>query len=118
LACPAVASNIIRKLNAVLTQLHSTTLIARLLPPPCCCAADWLNTVAPYLLSPLFGVPSGAYRLHHVVMHHVEDNAAGWDLSSTEAFQRDSLAAFVRCGQHSLGWGCTSGGTHHTSVVL
>jgi hypothetical protein len=53
--------------------------------------------VAPYFLAPLFGLPSGAYRLHHVVMHHIEDNAAGWDLSATEGFQRDSLAHFARC---------------------
>ncbi len=30
-----------------------------------------LNYVAPLLLCPLFGVPSGMYRLHHCVMHHV-----------------------------------------------
>lgn len=53
--------------------------------------------MAPYFLAPLFGLPSGAYRLHHVVMHHIEDNAAGWDLSATEGFQRDSLAHFARC---------------------
>ncbi len=35
--------------------------------------AGWgfLNYVAPSLLCVLFGVPSGAYRLHHCVMHHV-----------------------------------------------
>jgi hypothetical protein len=57
---------------------------------------------APYLLAPLFGVPPGVYRLHHVIMHHVEDNAAGWDLSSTEPFQRDSALSFVRCGGCAL----------------
>lgn len=58
-------------------------------------AGRLLNCVAPYLLAPLYGVPSGAYRLHHVVMHHVEDNAAGWDLSATEHYQRDRLASFL-----------------------
>lgn len=61
-----------------------------------CRPTGWLNTIAPYLLTPLYGVPSGAYRLHHVVMHHIEDNTAGWDLSATEAYQRDSLPAFIR----------------------
>lgn len=61
----------------------------------CCNRAAVLNNVAPYALAPLFGVPSGAYRLHHVVMHHTEDNAAGWDLSATEGFQRDNPAHFV-----------------------
>eukprot|EP00879_Flechtneria_rotunda_P006238 GHRR01006557.1.p1 GENE.GHRR01006557.1~~GHRR01006557.1.p1 ORF type:complete len:253 (+),score=90.81 GHRR01006557.1:1174-1932(+) len=54
-----------------------------------------MNLIAPYLLSPLFGVPSGTYRLHHVVMHHVEDNKDSWDLSSTEGFQRDNLISFL-----------------------
>lgn len=29
-----------------------------------------LNFIAPHLLAPLFGVPSGLYGLHHVIMHH------------------------------------------------
>ena len=33
--------------------------------------AGLLNFVAPILLAPLFGVPSGMYKLHHKVMHHV-----------------------------------------------
>lgn len=67
---------------------------------PLCCVFgaeyNWLNAIAPYVLTPLFGLPSGAYRLHHVIMHHVEDNKEGWDLSATEGFQRDSLLSFVR----------------------
>lgn len=70
---------------------------------PCTCnvlrsysCTDVLNLIVPYLISPLYGVPAGAYRLHHVVMHHVEDNAAGWDLSSTELYQRDSLYCFLQ----------------------
>jgi hypothetical protein len=73
------------------TLRPSLTLTFDFVPAGC----SWLNHLAPYLLSPLFGVPSGAYRLHHVVMHHVEDNAWGWDLSSTEGFRRDSLACFA-----------------------
>jgi fatty acid desaturase len=61
------------------------------------CSTGWLNTIAPYILAPLYGVPPGTYRLHHVIMHHVEDNTHGWDLSATEGYQRDSLAHFARC---------------------
>lgn len=67
-------------------------------------AAGWLNTIAPYLLAPLYGVPPGTYRLHHVIMHHVEDNKAGWDLSATEGYQRDSLAHFARCVGCGVAW--------------
>lgn len=51
-----------------------------------------LNAAVPALLTPLFGLPAGLYHLHHVVMHHVENNADGWDLSSTEMYQRDRLS--------------------------
>jgi fatty acid desaturase len=54
----------------------------------------WLNSCVLTVLSPFFGVPCGLYYLHHVVMHHVEDNHAGRDLSSTEPYQRDSLLHF------------------------
>lgn len=54
-----------------------------------------LNQVAPVLLAPLFGVPSGMYRLHHCLMHHVGNNRAQADGSSTERYQRDSPAAFL-----------------------
>lgn len=82
--------NYVLFLQRFLLTLHYTEH-RKLFKPNC----GWLNHLAPYLLSPLFGVPAGAYRLHHVLMHHVEDNAWGWDLSSTEGFRRDSLAGFV-----------------------
>ncbi|GBF88896.1 fatty acid desaturase [Raphidocelis subcapitata] len=59
-------------------------------------ALEPLNWLTPYVLAPLYGLPSGAYRLHHCVMHHVEDNTAPYDLSSTEPFRRDSPLAFLR----------------------
>lgn len=44
------------------------------------------------------------YRLHHCVMHHVFNNAAGADLSSTEPFQRDNPLHFLLYwGRHALG---------------
>ena len=53
------------------------------------------DAIAPLVLSPFFGLPSGMYHLHHVVMHHSENNLGRWDLSSTEPYQRDSVAHFV-----------------------
>ncbi|KAK9810976.1 hypothetical protein WJX73_002930 [Symbiochloris irregularis] len=54
------------------------------------------NSLSPMLLAPLYGVPSGMYKLHHKVMHHVEDNRRPHDISSTEPYQRDSLLHFLR----------------------
>ena len=48
-----------------------------------------LNAMFPELLSPFFGLLLGIYRLHHVVMHHVESNG-GADWTSTAGFSRDS----------------------------
>ncbi len=48
-----------------------------------------LNRVHPYLMSALFGIPTG-YMEHHVAMHHVENNLRG-DLSSTMRYQRDNF---------------------------
>jgi hypothetical protein len=53
-----------------------------------------LNMVIPYVLCLFFGQTWNTYFFHHVKHHHVEDNGSG-DLSSTESFQRDSLAHFL-----------------------
>lgn len=55
----------------------------------------WLNSMAAHFLAPLYGVPSGLYSLHHMVMHHAEGNRAAYDLSSTEPYQRDNLLHFM-----------------------
>ncbi len=54
-----------------------------------------LDAAFAFCMTPFFGLPGGLYHLHHVVMHHVENNLDGWDLSSTERFQRDSLLHFL-----------------------
>jgi len=56
---------------------------------------DWLNYLVPYFLSPLYGVPSGVYKLHHCVMHHLENNVFPWDISSTEPYDRSSIFGFL-----------------------
>jgi len=55
----------------------------------------FLHTYCPFILSPIFGIPSGCYRLHHVVMHHLEDNMFPEDLSSTMPYQRDNFLHFL-----------------------
>jgi hypothetical protein len=60
------------------------------------------NCCVSLLLAPLFGLPSGLYNLHHVLMHHVEGNDAAWDLSSTEPYQRDNVFQFLRCAARVL----------------
>lgn len=49
----------------------------------------------PYILCNFFGIPGGVYRLHHVVMHHLEDNMFPEDLSSTMPYQRDNFLHFL-----------------------
>lgn len=61
--------------------------------------AGSLHLVGQYLLPvamcPIFGIPPGMYHLHHVAMHHVENNVFNEDLSSTEPYQRDNFGHFV-----------------------
>ena len=35
------------------------------------------------------------YKLHHLIMHHGENNLFPYDLSSTEPYQRDSFVHFL-----------------------
>jgi len=58
-------------------------------------SSPW-NNVIPYLLTPFFGVPSGLYFAHHIIMHHQENNMDGWDASSTEQYQRNHFSSFLR----------------------
>ena len=57
------------------------------------------HTVGQYFLSGFlccfFGVPPGMYHLHHIIMHHVENNVFNEDLSSTEGYQRDNFCHFL-----------------------
>jgi fatty acid desaturase len=57
--------------------------------------SKWLDVLVLGALTPFFGIPSGLYHAHHCVMHHCENNLRGWDLSSTEPYQRDNLAHFI-----------------------
>ena len=52
-----------------------------------------LSHAHPYVMSFLFGIPTG-YMEHHVGMHHVENNLPP-DLSSTMQYQRDNFFHFL-----------------------
>lgn len=54
-----------------------------------------LQGLVRYGLPVFFGISPFAYRAHHVVMHHNEENREA-DLSSTLGHQRTSPAAFMR----------------------
>jgi hypothetical protein len=54
-----------------------------------------LNQYPAYVLSPLFGLPSGSYYFHHVVMHHIENNVFPYDVSATMHYQRDNFLHFL-----------------------
>mmetsp|Transcript_29012 Transcript_29012/g.66669 ORF Transcript_29012/g.66669 Transcript_29012/m.66669 type:complete len:379 (+) Transcript_29012:68-1204(+) len=54
-----------------------------------------LNEAITWVFAPFFGIPCGLYKLHHVVMHHIENNHK-LDISSTEPYQRDSLWHFFQ----------------------
>merc|ERR1719171_2305142 len=54
-----------------------------------------LQDAMTYFLPPFFGIPPGkVYYLHHVIMHHIENNR-GLDISATEGYQRDSWLNFL-----------------------
>lgn len=54
----------------------------------------WLNRWIPWVLGPLFGYTPDSFYVHHIGMHHPENNLHT-DLSSTIAYQRDRFSHFV-----------------------
>ncbi|MGI4875183.1 MAG: fatty acid desaturase family protein [Janthinobacterium lividum] len=58
----------------------------------------WLNHYLPWVIGPLFGQTPETYFVHHLGMHHPENNLPD-DESSTMFYQRDSLGSFL----HYLG---------------
>jgi fatty acid desaturase len=55
----------------------------------------WLNKYIPWVIGPLFGQTPETYFVHHLGMHHAENNSAE-DESSTMYYQRDSIVGFLR----------------------
>ena len=55
----------------------------------------WASNYIGWFLGPFFGETPNTYYVHHVGMHHPENNLED-DLSCTMPYQRDSLIAFLR----------------------
>src|SRR5437870_9560177 len=55
----------------------------------------WLDSYLDWFLSPFFGQTPGTFYVHHMGMHHIDDNLPD-DLSSTMRYQRDSAFDFLR----------------------
>ena len=54
----------------------------------------WLNEYIPWVIGPLFGQTPETYFVHHLGMHHAENNLPE-DESSTMRYQRDSVRGFL-----------------------
>ncbi|MCB9651688.1 MAG: fatty acid desaturase [Deltaproteobacteria bacterium] len=55
----------------------------------------WANQIIPWVLGPFFGEPPEGYFVHHLGMHHPENNMHD-DLSSTLKYQRDKVFHWLR----------------------
>jgi hypothetical protein len=55
----------------------------------------WLGIYMTWILGPFFGHTPGTYYVHHIGMHHPENNLTD-DLSTTMPYQRDSFMDFMR----------------------
>jgi len=58
-------------------------------------AGKFFAVLITHVMAPILGVPPGLYRIHHIVMHHAENNIFPWDLSATHHYQRDSFTQFI-----------------------
>jgi fatty acid desaturase len=54
----------------------------------------WMKNLIPWAIGPFFGQTPQSYFVHHIGMHHIENNLRG-DLSSTMRYQRDSIFAWL-----------------------
>lgn len=69
-----------------------------------------LNHTIPWIVGPFFGETPETYYVHHVTMHHLENNLKN-DLSSTLHYKRDNFLhflayyfEFIFCGIFQLSW--------------
>lgn len=56
--------------------------------------ASWINHLWGHIHCGFFGFVPGGYKLHHVIMHHIENNQ-GKDISATMYYQRDNMFHFL-----------------------
>ena len=87
-ACYFAVFNAVFMQRFILAMHYSTH---RRLFKPGTWAGETLNKLNICLYAPMFGIPCNTYRLHHIVMHHVDNNQWNKDLSATEAYQRDNV---------------------------
>lgn len=73
-----------------------------------------LNLVIPWFVGPFFGETPETYFVHHMGMHHPENNLAE-DLSSTMRFQRDSLIDWLRYVGRFLAFAFVDLARYHSS---
>ncbi|MDP2315502.1 MAG: fatty acid desaturase [Pseudomonadota bacterium] len=78
-------------LDRFILMLHCTSHRALFKPA-------WMKHIIPWVIGPFFGQTPQTYVVHHIGMHHIEDNLGG-DLSTTMRYQRDSLLGWL----HYLG---------------
>jgi len=55
----------------------------------------FVNQLPQWVLSNFWGMPSGAYYLHHIVMHHNANNCFPYDISSTMPYDRSRFSHWV-----------------------
>jgi hypothetical protein len=91
-ACYFAVFNAVFMQRFILAMHYSTH---RRLFKPGTWAGETLNKLNICLYAPMFGIPCNTYRLHHIVMHHVDNNQWNKDLSATEAYQRDNVLHWV-----------------------
>ncbi|KAJ3103141.1 hypothetical protein HDU97_010349 [Phlyctochytrium planicorne] len=75
-------------------QLPTLTLALHVMSHLPLFKSNFLETFFPIVIGPLFGQTWGTYYLHHIKMHHIEDNGPK-DLSSTLDYQRDDPLHFL-----------------------
>lgn len=56
---------------------------------------SYLKPLISWVVGPFFGQSPETYFAHHVIMHHNENNLSS-DISSTRAYQRDSIFGFLK----------------------
>ena len=54
-----------------------------------------INAIIPWVIGPFFGQTPESYFVHHMGMHHPENNLAG-DFSTTMPFHRDRFSNWLR----------------------
>lgn len=54
-----------------------------------------LNRFPETIFAVAMGLPPGGYYIHHVMMHHCENNLFPYDITSTMPFQRDTMRGLI-----------------------